>query len=359
MKTSDGQPAARLFPIDVLKALSITAVVSFHSIFLFPSTYAPVAYQLEILFAPLRFCVPVLLTISFFLLKRNLENSSQTVYQILKKRLVRLLIPTVFWFGIAVVINELLWYRTKEQIFIYIRQGTIFPGAYYLLVLFQLFPIFILLHPWFNHRRNLLLTFLFQAIAFLLIYTALVGSLSNLFPLVLRDIHRSLFIYWFVYTAIGAYLYKNWSAIVKLSQRIPISFKILLLFLLSLVMVNECRSLYLLTGKQIEPFEYVMFSCIISVLAFFLCFASVEESQISVPVKKAIKLLSTYSLGIFCINGIIDITLIPIIDPILKEANLNLPKMLAMKLLGWIILLALSLWLSRRIDKLGFGVLVR
>lgn len=359
MKTSDGQPAARLFPIDVLKALSITAVVSFHSIFLFPSTYAPVAYQLEILFAPLRFCVPVLLTISFFLLKRNLENSSQTVYQILKKRLVRLLIPTVFWFGIAVVINELLWYRTKDQIFIYIRQGTIFPGAYYLLVLFQLFPIFILLHPWFNHRRNLLLTFLFQAIAFLLIYTALVGSLGNLLPLVLRDIHRSIFIYWFVYTAIGAYFYKNWSAIVKLSQRIPIRFKILFLFLLSLMMITECSSLYFLSGKQIEPFEYVMFSCIISVVVFFLCFASVEENQISLPIKKAIKLLSTYSLGIFCINGIIDITLIPIIDPILKEANLNLPKMLAMKLVGWIILLVVSLWLSRRIDKLGLGVLVR
>lgn len=357
MKISGEQTTTRLFAIDVLKALSIAAVVSFHSIFLLSSTYAPVDRQLEILFAPLRFCVPVLLTISFFLLERNLENSNQTVYQILKKRLIRLLIPTAFWFSVAAVINKLLWYRNKEQLFTYIRQGTIFPGSYYLLVLFQLFPIFILLYPWFNSRRNLLLTFFFQAIVFLLIYTALVGSLS--IPLVLRDLHRSIFIYWFVYTAIGAYFYKNWSAIVKLSRRIPISFKILLLFSISLMMITECKSLYSVTGKDIAPFEYVMFSCIISVVVFFLCFACVEESQISLPIKKAVKLLSTYSLGIFCINGIIDITLIPIINPLFQEADLNLPKMLAMKLVGWMLLLTLSLWLSRRIDKLGLSVLVR
>lgn len=359
MKISGEQTALRLFPIDVLKALSIIAVVSFHSIFILPSSYASNAHLLDILFAPLRFCVPVLLTISFFLLKRNLDNSARSVYQILKKRLIRLLIPTVFWFTLAILIKKFLWYTSKEQLLISLLQGTIFPGAYYLLILFQLFPIFILLHPWFNHRRNLLITFIFQAIAFLLIYTALAGTFGNLFPFVLGNIHRPLFIYWLVYMAIGAYFSKKWSAIVKVSQRISSSLKVLLLFSISLIMITESGSLQSFTGSQIAPYEYVMFSCIMSVVAFFLCFASVEKSQIYVPITKAIEQLSTYSLGIFCINGIINITLVALVAPLFKQTNLKLAQMLAMKLLGWIILLALSLWLSRRIDKLGFGVLVR
>lgn len=160
MKISTEPTAARLFPIDLLKALSITAVVSFHSIFILPSSYASNARLLDILFAPLRFCVPVLLTISFFLLKRNLEhNQERNLYQIVKKRLIRLLSPTVFWFSLAIVIKKFIWHTSKKQLLIFSLQGTIFPGSYYLLILFQLFPILIFLHPWFNHRRNLLMAF--------------------------------------------------------------------------------------------------------------------------------------------------------------------------------------------------------
>ena len=74
------QTALRLFPIDVLKAVSIVAVVSFHSIFVYTSTYTSVSYPLDILFAPLKFCVPLLLTISFFLLKRGLEKKNRSAY---------------------------------------------------------------------------------------------------------------------------------------------------------------------------------------------------------------------------------------------------------------------------------------
>lgn len=359
MKISAEPTASRLFPIDLLKALSITAVVSFHSIFILPSEYASNARLLDILFAPFRFCVPVLLTISFFLLKRNLEHNQEPIYQIVKKRLIRLLIPTAFWFTIAILIKKFLWYTNKSQLLISVLQGTIFPGSYYLLILFQLFPILIFLHPWFNQRRNLLITFIFQSIAFIFIYTALDGSFGNLIPWVLGNIHRPLFIYWFIYMAIGAYFYQNWSTLVKLSQRIPISFKILLLISISLIMIAESGSLQSLNGESITPYEYAMFSCIMSVVALFICFASVEENKITLPIKKAVKLLSNYSLGIFCINGIVNITLVAILAPILKQPNLNLLQILGMKLIGWIFLLALSIWISKRIDKLGFPALVR
>ena len=85
--------------------------------------------------------------------------------------------------------------------------------------------------------------------------------------------------------AIKAYLYKNWSAIVKVSQRIPISVKILLLFSISLIMIIEMGSLQSFTGKQVAPYEYVMFSCIMSVVAL-LCFASIEPRHYAQPLKR-------------------------------------------------------------------------
>ena len=349
----------RLFPIDVLKSLSIVAVVSFHSIFVFPSTFTSVSYPLEILFAPLKFCVPVLLTISFFLLKRSLEEKSkQPVYLLLKKRLLRLLIPTGFWFGLGIIIRNFFWGQ-EINLFNSVLKGTIFTGAYYLLILVQFVPLFILLHPWFERRRNIWLIFIFQSLVFLLIYASCSGIFGSELPLILRKLGRPLFIYWFVYMALGSYLYDNWFSIVKISGSISPKIKIGLLCIASLTMMAEYSFLKTFTGEKMAPYDYLLFSCIGSVIVFFLCFASVEESQVSMSVKKAIKLLSTYSLGIFCINGCINVVLFELIAPIFKETTFNFLEMLGMKLLGWLILLSLSLWLSLGMNKMKLGVFVR
>ena len=87
----------RIFPLDFLKALSIIAVVSFHGIFIPESTYENSKYWVDVIFSPLRFCVPVLFTISFFLLRRSLDSGSvDSTLQLAKRRLARLLIPTLF-----------------------------------------------------------------------------------------------------------------------------------------------------------------------------------------------------------------------------------------------------------------------
>ncbi|NES84857.1 MAG: acyltransferase [Moorea sp. SIO2B7] len=92
----------RIFPLDLLKAISIIATVSFHGILVLPQSYAALESTLNILFAPLRFCVPVFLTISFFLCENSWQKQGDnTTYAWLKKRLIRLLIPTIFWFLIA------------------------------------------------------------------------------------------------------------------------------------------------------------------------------------------------------------------------------------------------------------------
>lgn len=360
METSAKQTAIRLFPIDVLKALSIVAVVSFHSIFVYTSTYTSVSYPLEVLFAPLKFCVPVLLTISFFLLKLGLEKrSDQPVYILLKKRLTRLLIPTVFWFSLGIIIWKFIWYQDKTQLLTSVFKGTIFTGAYYLLILFQFVPFFILLHPWFDRRRNIWLTFLLQSLVFISIYVSLSGKFGSELSLILHKLDRPLFIYWFVYMALGSYLYNNWSKIVKISDSISPSIKVALLCLTSLIMIAECSLLKIFTGESMKPYDYVLFSCILSVIVCFICFASVEESQVSMPVKKTIKILSTYSLGIFCINGCINVAVAGLIAPIFKYNTFNFTEMLVMKLLGWVVLLSISLGLSIGLDKIKMGAIVR
>ncbi|MHC5824369.1 MAG: hypothetical protein ACYT04_53155, partial [Nostoc sp.] len=63
---------------------------------------------MDILFAPLRFCVPVFFTISFLLLERSLEkNSTASFYPLFKKRFIRLLTPTLFWGGLAILLRLL------------------------------------------------------------------------------------------------------------------------------------------------------------------------------------------------------------------------------------------------------------
>ena len=354
------QTALRLFPIDVLKAVSIVAVVSFHSIFVYTSTYTSVSYPLDILFAPLKFCVPVLLTISFFLLKRGLEKKTdRPIYLLLKKRLIRLLIPTAFWFSLGIIISKFIWYQDKAQLLTSVLQGTIFTGAYYLLILLQFVPFFIWLYPWFDRRRNIWLTFIFQSLVFLSIYASFSGMFGSGIPLILHNLDRTLFIYWFVYMVLGSYLYNNWSKIVKISGSITTRIKIALLCLTSLTMIAECSLLKIFTGESMRPYDYVLFSCIVSVIVCFLCFASVEESQVSLPVRKAIKLLSTYSLGIFCINGCINLALAGLIAPIFKYNTFNLTGMLVMKLVGWVVLLSLSVGLSLGLDKIKMGAFVR
>ncbi|MDB9315917.1 acyltransferase family protein [Spirulina sp. CS-785/01] len=94
----------RIFALDFLKAISIAAVVYYHSMFFPISTYSQVAIAELILSAPLRFCVPLLLTLSFILFEHKLQKT-ETVLRLTRKRLNRILIPTIFWFSLAAILQ--------------------------------------------------------------------------------------------------------------------------------------------------------------------------------------------------------------------------------------------------------------
>jgi Acyltransferase family len=219
---------SRLFPLDFLKALSIVAAVSYHSLFIPQSAYQPFLLPLEVLFSPLRFCVPVFFTISFLLLARDLERTAHSWQVLLKKRILRIGIPIVFWFGLTTIL-QLLRHDSIFSLAIRILNGNIFKGAYFLVVLLQLTVIFIVFKNSLNKFNFLLYTVCLQVFFIISIQVLLVldntGQIINL----LRKIDRPFLLYWISYVSLGIFFWKNWFALVKFSLKVPIFLKLSLL----------------------------------------------------------------------------------------------------------------------------------
>lgn len=55
-------------------------------------------------------------------------------------------------------------------------------------------------------------------------------------------------------------------------------------------MIAEYNYLQAVTQGQVIPFEYAMFSCILSAIVMFICFSSIEENQIYLPLRIIIKI---------------------------------------------------------------------
>ena len=356
---AESQASNRLFFLDFLKAISIMAVVSFHSIFVPGSTYAESATILDILFAPLRFCVPIFLTISVLLWERGLskyqDKSSWSVWQ---KRLVRLAIPLGFWFSLAALLKLVKgnsWLAIGQEII----TGEIFTGAYYLLILFQLIPIFILVRSKLKKTRWIIATVLLQVSIFAVIYLARSGVIVNQLIPILETINRPFFIYWLAYIPLGIYFACNLELIQKISAEINLKSKAILLSFLCLFFWFDYFSLSRLNNGSVVPFDYLTLSAIISVPILFLCCASITEKQLSPWLRQIIQTLSRYSLGIFCINGILRLFFLSLGSSWFAQTSFNLSAILALKLAGWVVLFTTSLLMSRLLDKIGLKSVVR
>ncbi|MGB3641434.1 MAG: acyltransferase [Rivularia sp. (in: cyanobacteria)] len=351
------QEKDRLFFLDFLKAISIVAVVSFHAIFLPRSTFITSGGIIETLFAPLRFCVPVFLTISIFLFERKIANSPTEPKLLFKERFNRLGIPILFWFSIAVGL-KLINGNSIVEIIVAIFQGEIFTGAYYFLIVLQLLWNFVLVRDWIIKEKNIVATLIIQAVCLLFVYATISGFFVDAVFKVLVFLERPLIIYWIAYIALGVYIYQNFDRIERISLSLSKTNKILLLCFTAATMIAEYRVLTLFLTDSLRPFDYAAFSCVLSVPTMFICFASVNEKSLPAPIVKLTKLLSKYSLGIFCINGILAQIFLSIGTKLFSQASFNLTQILGIKIIGWIGLLFLSLLLSIMLKKLGLKKVV-
>ena len=360
------QASERLFFLDFLKAISIISVVSFHAIFLPRSALNASEGILETLFAPLRFCVPVFLTISIFLFEKQIaksstetltETSTQSNKALLKKRFNRLITPILFWFAVAAglkIING----NSILEVIVSIFQGEIFTGAYYFLVILQLLWNFVLVRDWLIKENNIFTTIIAQGVVLLFVYAVISDFFVDEVLKVVVFLERPLIIYWFVYIALGVYIYQNFDWIERVSHSLSKTNKALILCITAATMMAEYRILTLLLADSLRPFDYAAFSCILSVPIMFICFASVNEKSLPLPIVKLTKLLSKYSLGIFCINGILAQIFLSIGTKLFSQISFNLTQILLIKVISWIALLGLSLMFSILLKRLGLKKVV-
>jgi Acyltransferase family len=349
----------RLFPLDFLKALSILAVVSYHSILIPQSYYKTFIFSLELLFAPLRFCVPVFFTISFLLLARGIERSVQPWQVLLRKRLIRLCIPTVFWFSLVVFLR-LLRHDSIYDLTIRILSGNIFKGAYFLLALFQLTIIFVAFRKYIYNLNFFMYSIFFQISIYISIRILLTSDNMAQIVDILKTIDRSFFLYWIVYTSMGAFFWKNWNVLVELSTKLSLASKAGLLSFGSLLFFVEQYNLLNVSSGEIEPFEYTTISCVVSVFLMFVCSANIKENDLPRPIAGLILMLSKYSLGIFCIQGILSEVFVSIGMNFWNHSmSFGFIEILIIKVLGCVFLLLASLGLSLGLDRCRLSMFVK
>ncbi|BAY31624.1 hypothetical protein NIES2107_35100 [Nostoc carneum NIES-2107] len=359
LNTDYNQQQNRIFSIDLMKAISIVAVVSFHSIFIPRAIYADISLAISLIFSPLRFCVPLFLTISFLLLEKGVLKE-HTRLSLIKKRLQRILIPTIFWFGLVAILKTF----TKTpgfEITVSLLNGEIFTGGYYLLILLQFFTIFLVARVWFNKPYKLTIALVLQVCVYLWIHLIHLRRDNISVLSILHNLNRPLFIYWFVYIALGIYFCHNWQSIVKKSVNLSFKYKTIIILIYTMSQYFESYIQLIVLRENIPPFDYTMISCIFSVFAFIICLASIQEHQLHPIYRKWISILSTYSLGIFCINGILYQVFLSISTYLLRTTSwqLNIVEIIVVKLIGLFLLLGMSLSLSILLDKIGLKALVR
>jgi hypothetical protein len=341
----------RLFFLDVLKALSITAVVSFHAMFLPRSVYVVSLPILESAFAPLRFCVPVFLTVSFLLMERSLQLKPEQSSQVfLQKRLARLAIPTLFWFGIAALLklatgNSLL--AVGQQIL----TGEIFTGAYYLIILFQLIPLYVWLRSRINLSKWVGIAIAAQCLIFLGLHISFQSNFSSSLLTFLKPLNRAPFFYWFVYPVLGAYCYHALPKIQYYAARIHPWVKVILGLAMAGWLLGESIHLNAVLKYNLIPFDYLMVSCIFSVFVLLINTAHLTIFRVPKFWRTIIQTLSRYSLGIFCINGIVSQIFLSVGSKVWKYGILPLETLLIIKILGWFVLLSVSVGLSFLLEK--------
>jgi hypothetical protein len=349
----------RIFSLDVLKAVSIMAVVSYHSIFVSRASYQSNIFLLEILFSSFRFCVPVLFTISFILLSRELEKSYELFpWKLLATRFQRLAVPTLFWFSLAFLLH-LLNKGSISDLLSRILKGTIFQGSYFLIALLEMTPVFILLSKKIFNVKLLVCVLFGQTLFFVFIQHALYFNSNSEVIKTLKLIDRPFFGYWFSYMFLGAFAWKNWARIVSFSDSIPIKNKSALCVFGCAAIILEKYYFSNLSFGNIPPFDYAMISCLLSIFILFTCCASIQADQVPDSLRTLVLVFSKYSLGIFCVNGILSEGLLSVGTHLFKDYIFNFTEILIIKLIGWPILLFFSLGISILLDRLGLRAVVR
>ena len=272
------------FPwVDITKVISIFGVVYIHSGTAETSSLNTGSY--------FRFVVPIFIVISFFLSETSLQRQKNySKKNFLKKRLLRLAIPYVVWSTLYAIGQFYLGIRPT------IDFGPTFAwqGQYFFIVLIQL----TMLYPWLRLVKiNEKILLIFLAVTLTSLYLP-----CNYFGICVPFIFsgETAFFYWTFYVFLAIYLARNINKISHLSDSIPSYFIPLIILTFPIVIVIE--NFYINSQFPYLRISVLLTSSILTILFVRLNFHFK-------PLNSTIRMLSKYSLGIFCMNPIIIISI--------------------------------------------------
>lgn len=291
----DSRPDKRLVSADILKVLSIIAVVCIHGsglISFFPSAIDFSQEQIGLAENSLRFCVPVFIFFwAYFMEKSILKRGTG----IIPSRFYRLLIPFAFWSLIYCVIKADIRHTNLVTLFLKHWTGYGWSGQYYFVILFQ----FIVLFPLWRRISIKLMRFTPAIYLISLLFFILIAySGWSQIRLVVR-INDRIFIYWWPYVILGIiHAHKN---IFKFY--IPPFLKWMSVILIPL-------EVYWFNPATVSPYAlpsvFITSLLLISVMESKLTYQALQPWMASL-----IQRIANYTLGIYCLNPLIILILIP------------------------------------------------
>lgn len=277
--------SSRSISADLLKALSIAAVVFIHSSLLLPthSIYS------EFLLPSLRFCVPVFIFLWAYFAEKAIDKRKSEI-NYLFNRFYLLIIPFIFWSVVYYFLTATTYKSSLTSIATKYYAGYGWSGQYYFIILFQLLILFFAVRR-FSHRLTGFPILI--VIASILFYTAL--SYSSLFNNeIISKIGCRPFFYWLPYVVLGViYKRNNFFPNDKLF--------IVIAFLSPIIISIEFYYFHPITEAYLTPSVFIssillLTSCLNSPLNF------IRNNRAA---SRIIDVVSRNTLGIFCLNPLI------------------------------------------------------
>lgn len=294
------QKKPRYYWIDLLKVFSIFGVVFIHSCA--DSTLSLVSYYF-------RFCVPIFIITSFFLVERAQLSKSVEISPLnfWRQRIPRLLLPFIIWSCFYAILNRqssypsFLSWITRHWI------GYGWSGQYYLIVLIQL----VIIYPWLRKIQVTPVRLLtVGVISFLFLYLPF-SYLSLAHASIISKLRELPFMYWIFYVLFAVYTAKHYESIkhklAKLATNNGFNLALAILLGPCLLIFEEV----VLRVFDINSQPYFRLSIIVVSCSIFFMFIKLDillESQSSRAWKSAQKVitwLSSWTLGVFCLNPLV------------------------------------------------------
>ncbi|MDQ6814284.1 MAG: acyltransferase [Bacteroidota bacterium] len=324
---------------DILKVISIIAVVFIHGAFLLPSSPS----YLKLFYPALRFSVPVFIFLWAFFCEKAIQRRSLK-YSYLVKRFLKLLLPFTFWSLLYFLILADLHTLSLEKAITKHWTGYGFEGQYFFIILFQLTLLFNFIRKIaLGLKRYPVLIAVFSFVFYFLI------AYSNLFTsATIIKLGDRPFFYWLPYAVLGViYSFE--------SLKTKANFPIIVVFVLPAFISLEKAYFH---PNKLSPYLMPSVFIVSLILVTTLLQTSIDITSLKPWLNNSINLVSKNTFGIFCLNPLVVITLGRIFQS--SAYIFNFPGcFIVIPIFSTLLVLLICLIFIFLLKRIGLGILVK